>query len=64
MVFDVQTAAEMIFLRIHEENASIVLTPITEKKQNFDVLCGMFSAGRIAAEKYMKEKQLEKDLED
>ena len=70
MVLDVQTLPEMIFSKIstekvkfHEENGSIVLTPFIEKKQNFDVLFGMFSDGRISTEEYMKEKQIEKELE-
>jgi len=70
MVLDVQTLPEMIFSKIstekvkfHEENGSIVLTPFIEKKQNFDVLFGMFSDGRISTEEYMKEKQTEKELE-
>jgi virulence-associated protein VagC len=71
MVLDVQILPEMIFsknsnkkVRIHEENGSIVLTPIVEKKQKFDVLFGMFSDGRISTEDYMKEKQIEKELEN
>ena len=71
MVLDVQTLPEIIFsrissekVRIHEENGSIILTPVIEKKQNFDVLFGMFSDGRISTEEYMKEKQIEKELED
>jgi len=71
MVLDVQILPEMIFskisskkVRIHEENGSIVLTPIVEKKQNFDVLFGMFSDGKISTEDYMKEKQIEKELEN
>jgi virulence-associated protein VagC len=70
MVLDVQTLPEMLFSRIptekvtfHEENGSIVLTPFVEKKQNFNVLFGMFSDGRISSEEYMKEKQIEKELE-
>jgi len=70
MVLDVQILPEMIFskisskkVRIHEENGSIILTPIVEKKQNFDVLFGMFSDGRISTEEYMREKQIEKELE-
>jgi virulence-associated protein VagC len=71
MVLDIQTLPEMIFskisaekVRIHEENGSLILTPIIEKKQNFDVLFGMFSDGRISTEEYMKEKQIEKELEN
>ncbi|MDR0730231.1 MAG: hypothetical protein LBF63_01085 [Treponema sp.] len=71
MILDVQTLPETIFsrihtkkVRIHEENGSIILTPIIEKKQNFDVLFGMFSDGKISTEEYMKEKQIEKELEN
>ena len=71
MVLDVQVLPEIITskiptkkVRIHEENGSIVLTPIIEEKQNFDILFGMFSDGRISTEEYMKEKQIEKELEN
>jgi len=71
MVLDVQILPELIFSKIstdkvkfHEENGSIVLTPIVEKKQNFDVLFGMFSDGKLSSEEYMKEKQKEKELEN
>jgi virulence-associated protein VagC len=71
MVLDIQTLPEMIFsrisaekVRVHEENGSLILTPVIEKKQNFDVLFGMFSDGRISTEEYMKEKQIEKELEN
>jgi len=70
-VLDVQTLPEIITskistkkVRMHEENGSIVLTPIIEEKQNFDILFGMFSDGRISTEEYMKEKQIEKELEN
>ena len=71
MVLNVKTLPEIIFSRIstekvkfHEENGSITLTPVVEKKQDFDVLFGMFSDGRLSSEEYMKEKQIEKELED
>jgi len=71
MIIDVQTLPETVFSRIsskkvmfHEENGSIVLTPVVEKKQDFDVLFGMFSDGKISTEEYMKEKQFEKELEN
>ena len=71
MILDVQSLPETIFSRIsakkvmiHEEDGSIVLTPVVEKKQNFDILFGMFSDGRISTEEYMREKQLEKELEN
>jgi virulence-associated protein VagC len=71
MILDVQTLPEMIFskisaekVRIREENGSIILTPIVEPKQNFDVLFGMFADGKISTEEYMREKQIEKELEN
>jgi virulence-associated protein VagC len=71
MILDVQTLPETILskihtekVRVHEENGSIILTPVIEKKQNFDVLFGMFSDGKISTEEYMKEKQIEKELEN
>ena len=70
IVLDVHTLPEMIIskiptkkVRVHEENGSIILTPIIDKKQNFDILFGMFSDGKISSEEYMKEKQIEKELE-
>jgi len=71
MILDVQALPETVFskisterVRIHEENGSIILTPIVEKRQNFDVLFGMFSDGKISTEEYIKEKQFEKELEN
>jgi virulence-associated protein VagC len=71
MIMDVSRLPEALFSRIktekvkfHEENGSIVLTPVAEIKQNFDVLFGMFSDGKLSSEEYMKEKQIEKELED
>ena len=71
MILDVQTLPEAVFSRIstkkvkiHEENGSIILTPFIEKKQNFDALFGMFSDGKISTEEFMKEKQIEKELEN
>jgi virulence-associated protein VagC len=71
MVLDAQTLPEMIFsriptekVRIHEENGSILLTPITEEKLDFNVLFGMFSDGKLSVDEFIKEKQNEKELED
>jgi virulence-associated protein VagC len=71
MILDIQTLPETVFskiatkkVKVHEENGSIVLTPIVETKQDFDVLFGMFSDGKISTEDYMKEKQIEKELEN
>jgi len=70
MVLDVQTLPETIFsriqtekVRIHEENGSILLTPVTEKKLDFDVLFGMFSDGKLSVDDFIKEKHIEKELE-
>jgi virulence-associated protein VagC len=71
MILDVQTLPETVFfffftekVMIHEENGTIVLTPLIEKRENFDVLFGMFSDGKISTEEYIKEKQFEKELEN
>jgi len=71
MVLDVQTLPETIFTRIttekvkiHEENGSILLTPVIEKKTDFNVLFGMFSDGKLSVDEFIKEKQIEKELED
>ena len=71
MILDVQTLPEKVFSRIptekvkiHEENGSIILTPVFEKKQNFDILFGMFSDGKISTEEYIREKIIEKELEN
>jgi len=71
IVLDVQTLPEVIFsktsadkVNFHEENGVIILTPIVEKKHDFEDLFGLFSDGRISTEEYMREKQLEKELEN
>jgi hypothetical protein len=71
MVLDIHTLPEIVFSKIssekvkfHEENGSIILTPIIEKNNNFDILFGMFSDGKISTEKYMKDKITEKELEN
>jgi hypothetical protein len=71
MILDVQTLPKVIFSKIsaervnfHEENGSIILTPVVENRRNYDVLFGMFSDGRVSSYEYMKEKQIEKELEN
>jgi virulence-associated protein VagC len=71
MILDVQTLPETVFSRFstekvlfREENGSIVLTPVSEKKQDFDVLFGMFSDGKLSSDEYMMEKQFEKEMEN
>jgi hypothetical protein len=71
MVLNVRALPEILFskiltekVRMQEDNGSIILTPVTERRQDFDILFGMFSDGRISTEEYFKEKQSEKKLED
>jgi len=71
IILNVQSLPETVFakistekVRIHEENGSIILTPILENKLNFDILFGMFSDGKISSEEFMMEKKIEKELED
>jgi len=68
IVLDVQTLPKILFsrissekVRLREENGSIILTPITERKYNFDALFGMFSDGKLSTEDYLKEKQKRKN---
>jgi len=70
-VLDVKTLPETIFSRIptekvmiHEENGTFVLTPVIEKKPDFNVLFGMFSDGKLSVDEFIKEKQIEKELEN
>jgi hypothetical protein len=70
MVLDINMVPETIFshiktdkVKFHEENGTILLTPVTEKKTDFDVLFGMFSDGKLSVDEFIKEKQVEKELE-
>jgi virulence-associated protein VagC len=71
MILDVKVLPEPIFSRIHankvkvhEENGSIILTPIHEKKPQFEHLIGIFSDGKISIDKFLLQKQLDKELEN
>ena len=71
MVLDVQTLSKTLITKIstdkvmlREENGSIILTPVNEEKQNFDILFGMFSDGRLSTEDYIREKRIEMDMEE
>jgi hypothetical protein len=71
MILDVQTLSETIFsristkkVRIHEENGSIILTPFPEEKLRFDHLVGIFSDGKMSVDKFLLQKQLDKELEN
>jgi len=68
IIIDINMVPEAIFshtktekVRFHEENGTFVLTPVKEK--TFDRLIGMFSDGKLSIDGYLKEKQLEKELE-
>jgi hypothetical protein len=69
-VLEVRKLPETVFsrittekVRVFEENGTITLTPIYEKKPHFDHLIGMFSDGKISVDDFLKEKQYEKELE-
>jgi len=71
MVLDITRVPEVILSRIktekvnlHEENGSIILTPIADKGKSFDRLAGMFSDGKLSIDAYLKEKHLDKELEN
>jgi virulence-associated protein VagC len=50
-------------VKIHEENGSVILTPVVEEKLRFDHLIGIFSDGKMSSEEFMGEKAIEKELE-
>ena len=70
MVLDIQALPDVIFskistkkVKVYEENGSITLTPLYDKKTSFNHLIGMFSDGKISIDDFLKEKQYEKELE-
>jgi hypothetical protein len=50
-------------IKIFEENGNIVLSPFTGKP-NLNELFGMFSDGKLSTEKFIRQKTIEKELED
>ena len=48
----------------HEEKDSIILTPPIDNRPDFNVLFGMFADGKLLSEEFMREKQIEKELEN
>ena len=54
-------------VRVRENDGEIILTPIMDNDTNFweslAHLQEIFSDGKISSEKFMKNKQLEKELE-
>ncbi len=71
VVVDRDLLSQTIHLYIHsekirltkEENGSIVLSPVSETYSVLERSFGMFSDGKLSSEKFIKEKQNEKDLE-
>jgi hypothetical protein len=70
MVIDRQILPEPIFsyihsekIRIFEENGNIILSPIIEKYSIVEQAFGMFSDGKLSSEEFMREKEIERELE-
>jgi hypothetical protein len=70
MILDVQTLPEPIFSRIHatkvkihEEDGVFTLIPLKMERSNIDNFIGMFSDGKLSSEKFMRNKEYEKELE-
>jgi hypothetical protein len=49
-------------VRVHEENGSIVLTPVIGNEESTD-LWGLLPDGAFTTEKYLVQKRSEKELE-
>lgn len=71
MILEVQTLPEAVISQIHtkmvrvrEENGSFLLTPVAENEKSFERLAGMFSDGRLSIDNFLKEKRIDKELED
>ena len=74
MIISVKTLPEQLHRRIrservrfHENNGIITLTPVDESNTDIwsglDELRSIFSDGRMSAEKYSAQKQIDKELE-
>ena len=50
-------------IKIFEENGNIIFSPI-DNKPNLDELVGMFSDGKLSSENFIKQKLIEKELEN
>ena len=71
VILDINMVPEAIFsrtktekVRFYEENGSFILIPILEKEKSFDHLIGMFPDGKLTIDNYLKEKRLDKELEN
>jgi len=50
-------------IKISEDNGNIVLSPIGNKP-NVNELFGMFKGGKLSSDDFIKQKNIEKDLEN
>ena len=50
-------------IRIFEENGNIVLSPI-KNKPNVNELFGMFNDGKMSSSDFIKQKAIEKEMEN
>jgi hypothetical protein len=69
-VIDRQILPEPIFsyidsekIRIFEENGNIVLSPF-KNKPNVNELFGMFNDGKLSSDDFIRQKSIEKEMEN
>jgi hypothetical protein len=70
LIIDREILPELIISYIHsrkikliKENGNIILSPVDEKYAILEKSLGMFSNGKLSSERFMKEKEIEKELE-
>ncbi|MDR1149143.1 MAG: hypothetical protein LBK66_10985 [Spirochaetaceae bacterium] len=70
MIIDRKILPEPIFSCVHfekikmfEENGNIILAPV-ERKPDVNDLFGMFNDGKLSSENFIKQKGLEKEMEN
>jgi hypothetical protein len=50
-------------IKIFEENGNVIFSPISNKP-NLDELVGMFSDGKLSSENFIKQKAIEREMEN
>jgi len=50
-------------IRISEENGNVILSPI-KSKPNIDELFGIFNDGKMSSNDFIKQKAIEKEMEN
>jgi len=70
MVIDRNILPEPIFsyinsekIRIFEENGNVVLSPL-KNKPNINELFGIFNDGKLSSSDFIRQKSIEKEIED